>query len=128
MQLRTIPLPWTTLVVASENDAFFPATPFMEAPSITTIRRALEIAAEFGDMEVAVAYQTADVENAPDTPVAFGGFQSTIDVFYPDALTNIASVTAGKQLIRFGFVARNKSGQGTTPSMMRVGGRVESAS
>jgi hypothetical protein len=49
MQPRTIPLPWTTPVFASEYDALHLATPFMQAPSITTIPRAIEVAADSTD-------------------------------------------------------------------------------
>lgn len=125
MPTRALPLPWTTVTVASETAVFIPCTAFLDASGIVMVRPTVEIAAEFGNMEVAVAYQTADVENDGDTAVEFGGYKDSIAVHYPTDHYDIGVNTKAAQLIRFGLLARNKSGQGTAVSSMRVGGKVE---
>lgn len=125
MQTRAISLPWTTVTVASETAVFIPCTAFIDANGVIMVRPTIEIATEFGDMEVAVAYQTADVENAPDTALEFGGYKNQTGVAYPTNNYDIGDNTKAAQLIRFGLLAKNRNGQGTNVSSMRVGGKVE---
>jgi hypothetical protein len=125
MQVRALPLPWTTVTVASETAVFIPCTAYLDANGVVMVRPTLEIAAEFGNMEVSAAYQTADVENAGDTALAFGGYKDDTGVFYPTDNYDIGVNTKSAQLVRFGLLAKNKSGQGTSVSSMRVGGKIE---
>jgi hypothetical protein len=82
------------------------------------------------NIEVAVGYQLADVENAPlndfevESYTGPTGWKSDDGVYYPvrwDA--NIVGQAASRQLIRFGFMT--KLGTGTALQSLRVAAKIE---
>ncbi len=125
---RTVPLPWTTVWtnIETPSNEFLPATPWMDAASVEKVRGTFELRAKMGSLNVALGYQTAQVEDTPSSHSSFGAFATTNNVSYPTGWTDISGTTSGKQLIRYGWVVKNSSG--TTLNLGRVGGVVETQS
>lgn len=135
MNIKTTGLPWTTVSSASDNQAgrFNPSTQWMDPANFEKIRATLELQNICGpDIEVAVAYQLADVENSPqethvlESYAGPAGYRSSEGMHFPNRWdARIAGQAEGRQLIRFGFLTRNKSGTGTSLNTARVAGRIE---
>lgn len=125
MDIRTFLIPWTTIVVLSETAIFIPCTLWGDPHGIKDVSFLFDIAAEAGNMELSPAYQLCNGEDAPESAVQLGTtWHDTIGLKYPNGAFDVVSAMASRLKVRFGFLARNKSGQGTNPSMMRVGGKV----
>ena len=124
-KMKRYPLPWTTVYSSSTTPDFLPATAWMEASRVESVRATFEMRAKTGDIEVSFAFQTA---NVPDTPSPAGGtsvgnYQDSNAVLYPSGITAIGSSTAGKQLVRFGWLCKNTSSSDL--NLARVGGTME---
>lgn len=72
------------------------------------VRAAFELIASQTNLSVTFAYQTANVEDAPDAAVEVGSAQTTDGMNY-GSLTDISSNSNSKQLIRFGWNVQNTS-------------------
>lgn len=126
-QNRRLPMAWTTVVANHESNALtHPGTPYMDATQVKKLPGILEIISRTGGdqgIEVALGYQTANVENNPDTAVALASaspYKDSDGVHYPTAVEDLTTALAGKQLVRFVFMTRNESGGGTTVNFARV--------
>lgn len=122
MAVRTLSLPWTTIVVTSTTGTFFPCTPWIDAMSAKKARFTFECVEILGDPKVRPAYQHADVEDAPGSYQTLGTARTTSGVQYPTAMESLTD-PEGAQFTRFGFEGANDAGMDL--SVMRVGGKVE---
>lgn len=122
--VRTIELPWTTLVTATTSapDDFFPLTGWMSAAEVQEVRVTFELRGETSDFRVIPAYQRAQVFDTPGDSYDIGTTTTTADGYeYPSQFEDVSSNLNGYDLVRFGFHAL--SGNGTSSG--RVGGSVE---
>ena len=124
---KRLPLPWAAVYANSDQTALFhPATPWMDASRVEKLRVTFEMTAKTSVMSVAMGYQTANVENSPDTAATIATtspYKAAEGVHYADALEDIATATASKQLIRFGWLTKTTSG--TAYQFARVSGVVD---
>ena len=130
--MKSIPLPWTT--VFAPNDAgphisstayFIPATGWVRCADIVEMRAAMEIAASTsGTLNIQVGYQVCNNEDAPLTAYAAdqGGWETSPDVYYPAAWSDVSANTGEHELVRFGFLAKDTN---DTLGIARVAGRVD---
>ena len=109
MKLRRIPLNFVTIHRNGTPSIFFPATAWMPCGNASEMRGTFELFGWMTDLEVAVGYQTANVENSPDTAVAVGSFATANGMAFPTAFTSIASNTEQKQIFRLGYIGKNTS-------------------
>ncbi len=124
--MTTVPLPWSTVhchKYPENSGKFVPRTPWMSASRVQFVKAVFEVAAMMTNGRVKFAYQTADVESAPDTAVAVGG-APTADGIQRVQRTDISSAVANKALIRFEFWAWNSSTDDTL-ACLAAGGHVE---
>ncbi len=123
MRRSKIPLPFTTLLCKSTTATFWPMTPWMDASQVGSLRFTLEIRCLEGDQEISGAYQTANVENSPDSAVAVGSYANSNGMSYGSSFTDVSANTQPKQLVRLGCLVKNTSTSNTTWS--RVAGSVD---
>lgn len=69
MKIRKYNLGWAVVYANSTTPIFHPTTEWEDANEFTKIRVTQENRGLIGNMEVGAAYQTANVENSPDTAV-----------------------------------------------------------
>jgi hypothetical protein len=127
-KIRTLNVPWTTVFTDSTNEFFYPATGWMAAAGVEAARGSFEVISLTGLLSVTLGYQVADVIDDPGTVSALdssGLVARTTDgvTFGTDFDSAIGGDTKGKQLIRWGFVAKNSSG--SLPSTGRVTGKFD---
>ena len=122
MAVRTLVIPWTTIVVNSTTGKFFPCTPYIDPATARKARFTFEAQVIVGDPKVRPAYQHADVEDAPGSYQTLGTARTTSGVQYPTAMESLTD-PEGAQFTRFGFEGANDAGMDL--SVMRVGGKVE---
>ena len=131
MNLKTISLPWESVLACTTTKAFNPVTQWMDPAEFQKIRATMEIRNRCGsNIEVAVGYQLADVENAPlndfevESYIGPTGWKNDTGVYYPARWDgSIVGQAASRQLIRFGFMT--KLATGTTLQSVRVAAKVE---
>lgn len=122
MAVRTLPMPWTTIVVRSTTAKFFPCTPYVDPNTAKKARVTIEGVEIIGDPKVKAAYQQANSESDPEDHVAFGDPLTATGILYPTGWTTLSGSDAA-QLSRFGFEACTEST--TDVSIIRVCGKVE---
>lgn len=110
MRIRKRILDWAVVYANSTTPIFHPATQWLDANDFTKVRVTQDNRAFIGNMEIAAAYQTANVENSPDSAVAIDSAASADGMVYPTAWVDLASAMQGKQLVRFGRIAKLSSG------------------
>lgn len=114
-RIATVPLPPTAVHANAASAIFFPATAWRGAGPVNVVRVKFEVAALGTDLEIGVAYQTANEEDSPDTAVLIGSVaQATGTSFYPSGKVSIEANLDDKQLVRFGFIAQRAAGTGLT--------------
>jgi hypothetical protein len=123
VQLRTIPLPYTTVASETTANTFIPATGWISTNRVAKLRPTWELIQATGSIRVAPAYQTADVENAPGTATAIGSQVSSTGLKYAVTWTSVLTELETKQLVRFGWLTSLVTG--TTLANAYVGGRLE---
>lgn len=74
-------------------------------------------------MSVALGYQTANVENAPDAAVALTTFKTTEDLYYGPSFSDVTANTLPKQLVRPVWIVKLTSGSAL--ASVRVGGSID---
>lgn len=121
-------LPWTTLLTNSTSEEFWPATPWMSSQGLLRLRAQFEVRSLGANVQVAPAYQRAEVPSLPSGEGAGinPGAQSAEGCFYPNDYTDPTSGsddTDTMPLIRFGW--RVNLSTGSTLAHARVGGVVE---
>ena len=131
MNIRTLGLPWATVSACTTTKGFCPVSQWMDPAEFQKIRATLELRATCGaNLDVAVGYQLADVENSPQedwevkTFSGPSGWKSVAGMHYPDRWdADIVAQAAGMQLVRFGFMV--KLSAGTTLALARAAAKVE---
>lgn len=122
MAVRTLVLPWTTIVVNSTTPKFFPCTAYVDPATARKARFTYEAQVILGDPKVRPAYQQADVEDEPNTYQTLGTARTTSGVQYPTSMESLTDSEAS-QLSRFGF--EGSTDASSSVAVMRVGGKVE---
>lgn len=114
-----------TMVESSSNvvGTFFPDTPWMSAANVGRVRPTYEVVYRTGNLTIAFAYQTCDVETSQDTPITVGSYNAAGVAFPTTGYTDISTNTSPKQLVRFGWLVMLSAG--TTQSFGYVGGSVD---
>jgi hypothetical protein len=119
MNIRTIGLPWATVYSCATTKAFCPITQWMDPAEFQKMRATMELQNVCGDIEVALGYQLADVENSPQADhevKSYSGpsaWKSAAGTHFPERWDlDIEGQAAGRQLIRFGFMVKLESGVG----------------
>lgn len=74
-------------------------------------------------LNVALGYQTCDVPNSVDTPVAATSYQTANGMYYGTAFTDISANTLGKQWVRIVWMVKLTSG--STLATASVSGSVD---
>jgi hypothetical protein len=133
-KIKRISLPWTTVWTRSGSVVRLPATPWMSAADIARVRGTFELQARDADLEVAIGYEVADVENAPvagtagvssgPAITAYHGGAAGNGMKYPSDWWDLGADTKTKQLFRLVWLVRNNPG-GSTLNLGRVGGVVD---
>jgi hypothetical protein len=108
---------------ASTSSVFLPVTGWYSTNGMSKIRFVTEVRSNGPFMTLKPAYQTANVENSPDTPAIGLGSSIVADGVTYGSLTSVTSDTESKQMVRFGWLVALS--EGSTLSMTRVGGMVE---
>ena len=72
----TINLPITTIAFNNTSEYGIPAAGWMRAADVAKFRGSFEIRGINGVLNVALGYQTCDVPNSVDTPVAVTSYQT----------------------------------------------------
>ena len=121
--IRSVPLPWTTVYAISTAEAVIPATGYMTAQEVAKYRGNFDMRAPTGNISVALGYQTCNVESSPDAHTVVTAFETTATVVFGTAFTDIASTMQGKQLVRIVWVTKLTSGG--VLAMARVAGSVD---
>lgn len=114
---------WSTLINKATSATFWPATAWMDAKQVGSLLCNMEVRCLDGDQEISAAYQTANVENSPDTAVALGSYTNGNGQSYGASFTSVSSNTQPKQLVRFGWLVKNTATSNTTWS--RVSGTMD---
>lgn len=122
MAVRTLVIPWTTIVVNSTTGKFFPCTPYIDPATARKARFTFEAQVIVGDPKVRPAYQQADVEDAPSAYLTLGTARTTSGVQYPSSMETLTDSEAS-QLTRFGFEGGTDAS--SSLAVMRVDGKVE---
>jgi hypothetical protein len=123
--MRRIILPWTSVYANTQTPTklFMPCTIWLNAADVKYLKAVWELISAMANVSIEFAYQTANVENSPDTPaVAVGSAQTSAGVSY-GSVTDVSANTNGKKLVRFGFLVTNTSAQALV--LGRCGGYVE---
>lgn len=94
----------------------------MQTNSVHLVRAVTETLNLGTNLQVAFAFQVANVENSPGTVTSPESYISTNTVTY-GSMSDIASNISAYQLLRFGWNVKLSSG--STLALGRVGGAVE---
>jgi hypothetical protein len=108
--LKKIRLPFMMVGTDGTAEVAIPVLGWLEADDIARLGFDIELRGKTGNLEVALGYQTADNEDSPDAAVAITAFRTSNGYTFRGALTDIASVTAAKRLVRPVFIVRLSSG------------------
>ena len=122
--MQRIVLIWSTVFanVQSPTKLFHPATGWLNAAEVKFIKAVWELISPMTNLSVEFGYQTANVENSPDAAISLGSAQTAAGLSY-GTITDISAATAGKRLVRFGFLGTNSAAASLV--MGRCGGYVE---
>lgn len=118
-----IQLPWTVVYANSTSQRSHPATGWMNAQTFTKVKGDFEMRERISDIEVSLGYETANVENSPDSAATIGSFVTSNTVTYGNSWADISTYTDGKTLIRFVWLTKNTSTSSLT--LARVGGSIK---
>jgi len=124
MSVRSIPLPFAMIASDSTSATFSPVTGWMSAAQISQLRAIWELVSLTSDIEVAPAYQVANVEDSPGTSaIITGSYGTTTGMKYPSTWKDVSSALDSQQLIRLGWL--HKLGSAGSLAVAWVGGKVE---
>ena len=119
----TIILPWTVIYANSTSQRAHPASGWMSAQLFSKVRGDFEMRERISDLEASLGYQTAQVENSPDTAASIGSFQNADGVYYGSSWTDLSTYTDAKAIFRFVWLTKNTAGSSLT--LARVGGSIK---
>lgn len=117
------------MVLFVNGDTFkvFPATAWSEAEDVGFTRDALEtmnMPASNG-MTIAIGMQTCNTPDAPDAATALGSTRTADGLTFPAARVDRSASTGSKQLLRFGYLAKNTATSDTTLRLAWAAGMVQ---
>ena len=126
--MQRIILDWSTVYANTQTPTklFIPATGWQEAGNVKFVRAVWEIISAMANVSVEFAYQTCNVENAPDNPAVAVGAAMTAATSPPVSYgnkTDISAAVGSKNLVRFGFLVTNTAAAALV--LARCGGYVE---
>ena len=126
--MQRVVMEWSTVYANTQSPTkmFIPATGWIEASSVKYVRAVWEIISAMTNASVEFAYQTCNVENAPDTPAVPVGSAMTSASSPPVSFgtkTDVSGTTGSKNLVRLGFLVTNTAA--ATLVLARCGGYVE---
>ena len=112
-------IPLSPLIIFSNSDSnktIFPASPWANASEWEMLREALETRnmPPNDDMEVEIGIQTCNTPNSVDNPMALSTMRSSDGLTFPGSLVDKTGNTGNKQLVRGVYLAKNKTGGGST--------------
>ena len=119
----TISLPWTVVFANSTSARAHPASGWMSASLFSKVKGDFEICERISDLEISLGYQTANVENSPDSAASIGSYQTSNGVYYGSTWTDISTYTDAKAIFRFVWMTKNTAGSSLT--LARVGGSIK---
>ncbi len=124
-KVKRTSLPWTTVWSAATTVTALPASPWMTASEAARARGTFEVGTKFGDIEIAVGFFVANVEDNVTTPAspAITAYRTTTGMQFPADFTDISPETKGKQLVRWVWLVKNTSSSNL--NFARVGGLVD---
>lgn len=94
----------------STTPIFHPATEWMDASKFQKVRVTQDNRGLIGVIEIGAAYQTANVMNSPDSATLLDSTASADGMVFPSDWNDLSTIVKGKQLIRFGRLAKLTSG------------------
>lgn len=108
--------PMTLYTNSASVALVFPATPWFNAADAEMMRESLELlnTPAAGAIEVTVGYQLADTVNVITSTNSLATMRNSDGLTFPAAFVDYTATTGGKQLIRGVYLAKNKTGGGTT--------------
>ena len=100
---------------SSATEVFTPMSEPLEAMQITAVRRALELQASTGGIEIGFGYQVSDdgetwASVKDGTAGTFASVSTTVDTNTIDYDSSYTTVALTTKYVRFGAYAKNKSG------------------
>ena len=116
------------IFVNTDTFKFFPATTWFSAQDIDKVRDSLETLnmPAAAAMTITLGMQVANNPDAPDTPAGGLASSRTSDgMTYPIAFVDKSSTTNARQLVRFGYLAKNTTAADTTLRQAWVCGYVD---
>ncbi len=126
--MRRIPLIPMVIFVNTDTFKFFPATGWMSAQDIDKVRDSLETLnmPAAAAMTITLGMEVANNPDAPDTPAGGLASSRTSDgMTFPVAYVDKSSTTNARQLVRFGYLAKNTTAADTTLRLAWVCGFVD---
>lgn len=125
--MRRMPLTPMVVFCNAPTNIFFPGTPFVSTDDVEVINDALETLnmPAAGAMAITIGMQVANTPDAPDAPVALTSSRTGDGLTFPVAGVDKTSTTNAKQLVRFGYLAKNTGGGDTTVRFAWAGGMVQ---
>ena len=125
--MRRLSLSPMVVFCNTDQYIFFPATPWMTAEEAQLIRDGLEgrnLPAS-NNMTLAIGMQVCNDPGAPDAAVALASSRTTDGLTYPVQPVSKVATTGARQLVRFGYLAKNTTASDTTVRFAWVVGSVE---
>jgi len=124
-KIKRTSLPWTTVYAHGTGVVALAASAWMTASEAAKVRGTFEVAGRDGDIEVAIGFQVANVEDNVTTPQnpAITAYKAANGMQYPADFIDILPETKSKQLVRWVWLVKNTSTSNLT--FARVGGLVD---
>ena len=125
--MRRISLSPMVVFCNTDQYIFFPATTWMSAEEAQLIRDALEgrNLPAGSAMTLTIGMQVCNDPGTPDAAVALASSRTTDGLTWPIQAVNKVSTTGARQLVRFGYLAKNSTASDTTQLFAWAVGSVE---
>jgi hypothetical protein len=124
--MADILVPGRTIFCNSESDIFFPGTAWSDAGDAELIRDGLETRnmPAGAAMVITMAVQTCNTPDAPDAAVALASSRTGDGLTFAVGFVDKTGTTGAKQYVRYGLLAKNAAGGGSTVRHAWAGGRI----
>ena len=109
-RIRKMILDWAIVHANSTTPIFHPATEWKEASAFQKVRVTQDNRGLIGLIELGAAYQTANVEDSPDSATLLDSTANADGMVFPSDWNDLSTIVKGKQLIRLGRMAKLTSG------------------
>lgn len=126
--IKRFPIIPMVVQVNADTNKFFPGTSWGSTDEVELISDALETLnmPAAAAMTVTIGMQLCNVPDSPDTAVALTSARTGDGLTFPVAPVDKSSSTAARQLVRFGYLAKNTGAADTTVRFAWVTGMVQS--